>query len=103
MAEAIAPGNRCSDIYQAGVAVERRHNLPERRAGRIGHGLRNSGGLSVHPDNHTVLEPGMVISVEPMFATEYGWFDLEDQYLVTAEGREVLHPLAPEALPVIPV
>jgi Xaa-Pro aminopeptidase len=103
MAEAIAPGNRCSDIYQAGVAVERRHNLPERRAGRIGHGLRNSGGLSVHPDNHTVLEPGMVISVEPMFATEDGWFDLEDQYLVTAEGQEALHPLAPEALPVIPV
>jgi Xaa-Pro aminopeptidase len=102
MAEAIAPGNRCSDIYFAGIEVERRHGLPERRAGRIGHGLRNTGGLSVHPDNHTVLEPGMVISVEPMFATEDGWFDLEDQYLVTDTGRELLHPVAPELLPVIP-
>ena len=81
--------------------VERRHGLPERRAGRVGHGLRNTGGLSVHPDNHTVLEPNMVISVEPMFATEYGWFDLEDQYLVTASGREALHRTASPELPVI--
>jgi Xaa-Pro aminopeptidase len=102
MAEAITPGNRCCDIYAAGVAVERRHGLPERRTGRIGHGLRNTGGLSVHPANQTVLEPNMVISVEPMFATEDGWFDLEDQYLVTETGREVLHASAPAELPVIP-
>jgi Xaa-Pro aminopeptidase len=63
--------------------------------------LRNSGGLSVHPDNHTLLEPGMVISVEPMFATDDGWFDLEDQYLVTESGREILHPPATPDLPVI--
>jgi Xaa-Pro aminopeptidase len=102
MAEAIAPGARCSDIYQACAAVEQRYGLPERRAGRVGHGLRNTGGLSGHPDNHTVLEPNMVISVEPMFATDDGWFDLEDQYLVTESGRELLHPMAPAELPVIP-
>jgi Xaa-Pro aminopeptidase len=102
MAEAIAPGARCSDVYQAGVAVEQHYGLPERKAGRVGHGLRNTGGLSVHPDNHTVLEANMVISVEPMFATDDGWFDLEDQYLVTATGRELLHPVAPAELPVIP-
>jgi Xaa-Pro aminopeptidase len=101
MAEAIMPGNRCSDIYAACAAIERRHGLPERRAGRVGHGLRNSGGLSVHPDNHTILEPSMVISVEPMFATQDGWFDLEDQYLVTASGREILHAPATPDLPVI--
>jgi Xaa-Pro aminopeptidase len=44
----------------------------------------------------------MVISVEPMFATDDGWFDLEDQYLVTATGRELLHPVAPAEVPVIP-
>jgi Xaa-Pro aminopeptidase len=101
MAERIGPGARCSDIYAACAAVERRHGLPERRAGRIGHGLRNTGGLSVHPDNHTRLEPNMVISVEPMFATEYGWFVLEDQYLVTESGREALHRIASPELPVI--
>lgn len=102
MAEAIAPGKRCCEVYEAGVAVERRYGLPERLTGRIGHGLRNTGGLSVHPDNHTVLEPNMVLSVEPMIATEDGWFDLEDQYLVTSVGSEILHTAAPERLPVIP-
>ncbi|MCC2626429.1 MAG: peptidase [Thermomicrobiales bacterium] len=101
MAEAIKPGYRCSDIYAACATVERQHDLPERRAGRVGHGLRNTGGLSVHPDNHTVLEPNMVISVEPMFATDDGWFDLEDQYLVTATGRQILHTPATPDLPVI--
>ncbi|MDF3014930.1 MAG: Metallopeptidase family, partial [Thermomicrobiales bacterium] len=51
--------------------------------------------------NHTVLEPNMVISVEPMFATDDGWFDLEDQYLVTATGRQILHTPATPDLPVI--
>jgi Xaa-Pro dipeptidase len=101
MAETIRAGVRCSEIYAAGAAVEARHRLPTRLAGRTGHGIRNTGALSVHPDNHTVLEPGMVISVEPMFGTEFGWFDLEDQYLVTETGREILHKPAPEKLPVI--
>lgn len=101
MAEAIKPGNRCSDIYAAYARVEERYGLPKRLVGRLGHGLRNTGMLSVHPDNHTVLEPGMIISVEPMFGNEYGWFVLEDQYLVTETGHEALHELAPEELPVI--
>jgi Xaa-Pro aminopeptidase len=102
MAAEIKPGNRCSDIYEACAEIERRHRLPKRHAGRVGHGLRNTGGLSVHPANHTVLEPNMVISVEPMFATEDGWFALEDQYLVTASGREPLHATVPRELPIIP-
>ncbi len=101
MADAIRPGARCSDVYAAGVAVEERYDLPRRMTGRLGHGLRNTGGLSVHPDCETMLEPGMIISVEPMIANEYGWFDVEDQYLVTETGRELLHEAAPEILPVI--
>ena len=101
MALRIKPGARCSDIYAAGAAIEKRYGFPERRVGRTGHGLRNSGGLSVHPDNHTVLEPGMILSVEAMFGHEYGWYDLEDQYVVTATGHERLHERAPERLPVI--
>lgn len=102
MAEEITPGARCSDIYAACARVEARNGLPERLVGRVGHGIRNTGCLSVHPDNHTVLEPGMIISVEPMFGNEYGWYDLEDQYLVTETGREPLNDLAPEVMPIIP-
>jgi Xaa-Pro aminopeptidase len=101
MAEAIRPGACGADVYAAGARVEARHGYPERRTGRTGHGLRNTGGISVHPDNHTVLEPGMVISVEPMFPTTHGFFDLEDQYLVTDQGGECLHAPAPELLPVV--
>jgi Xaa-Pro aminopeptidase len=101
MAEQIRPGNRCSDVYQACAAVERRYGLPRRETGRVGHGIRNTGGLSVFPSNHTVLEPNMVLSVEPMFSTEYGWITVEEQFLVTAGGAEMLHEAAPEQLPVI--
>jgi Xaa-Pro aminopeptidase len=102
MAEQIKPGCTCADVYRASLSVERRHGFPERVAGRIGHGYRNTGGLSVHPDNETVLEPGMILSVEPMYATMHGFFVLEDQYLVTEAGAEPLHPLAAQSLPIVP-
>jgi Xaa-Pro aminopeptidase len=101
MAEVIRPGVRCADVYQAGARVEARHGRAPRLTGRTGHGLRNTGAISVHPDCTTTLEPGMVISVEPMFPTVHGFFDLEDQYLVTAGGAECLHEPAPAALPVL--
>jgi len=101
MAATIRPGVRGADVYAAGARVEAQHGYPERLTGRTGHGLRNTGGISVHPDNQTVLEPGMVTSVEPMFPTTHGFFDLEDQYLVTEEGSECLHEPAPETLPTV--
>jgi Xaa-Pro dipeptidase len=101
MAAAIRPGARCSDVYAASVGIEKKYGLAPGRAGRRGHGLRNTGGLSVHPDNHTVLEPGMILSVEPMFGNRHGFYDLEDQYVVTERGAECLHELAPETLPVL--
>jgi Xaa-Pro aminopeptidase len=61
-------------------------------AGRIGHGL----GLDVtelpHVAEHdaTVLKAGMVVTVEPGVATTYGAFHVEENVLVTSDGREVL-------------
>ena len=101
MEEWVRPGVRCSEIYAACAHIEASYDLPERKVGRIGHGLRNSGGLSIHPDCHTVLEPGMIISCEPMHAEPWGWFDLEDQYLVTETGREILNRPAPAEIPVV--
>ena len=101
MAAEIKPGARCSDVYMAGAAIERKFAGPVGRSGRRGHGLYNTGGLSVHPDNHIILEPGMIISVEPMFGNDYGFFDLEDQFVVTDGGAECLHDPAPEHLPCI--
>ncbi|HLJ85364.1 MAG TPA: Xaa-Pro peptidase family protein [Candidatus Angelobacter sp.] len=61
-------------------------------ASRCGHGL----GLDVTEPPHvaeydpTTLESGMVITVEPGIATEYGTFHIEEDVLVTHEGYEVL-------------
>ena len=101
MAEAIKPGNLCSDVHAALVRVADHHRFPRPLAGRNGHGIHNTGDISVHPDNHTVLEAGMIVSVEPMFGNRYGYYDLEDQYLVTPTGREPLHELAPAEMPII--
>ncbi len=101
MEEAIKPGNTLSDVFAACARVERKHDMPERLVGRAGHGLVNTSGLSVHPDNHTVLETGMVLSCEPMFCNEWGFFDLEDQFLVTETGHEALNAPAPDEIPAI--
>jgi Xaa-Pro aminopeptidase len=61
-------------------------------AGRVGHGL----GLEVTELPHvaefdaTVLETGMVITVEPAVATPDGAFHVEENVLVTEHGHELL-------------
>ena len=61
-------------------------------ASRAGHGV----GLEVTEPphvaeyDHTVLEPGMLITIEPGVATAYGTFHIEENVLVTADGHEVL-------------
>lgn len=61
-------------------------------AGRVGHGV----GLDITEPPHvaehdlTVLEPGMVITIEPGVATEYGIFHIEEQIVVTDGYPEVL-------------
>jgi Xaa-Pro aminopeptidase len=101
MEAAIRPGVACSEVYAACARVERAFGLPERLVGRIGHGIRNTSGISIHPDCQLILEPGMIVSCEPMFGNEAGWFDLEDQFVVTADGCEALNPPAPETIPCI--
>jgi Xaa-Pro aminopeptidase len=73
-------------------------------AGRVGHGI----GYDVTEPPHvsvedaTVLEPGMVISIEPGVATDSGLYHVEQDVLVTSDGAEVLSG-APWELATIPV
>jgi Xaa-Pro dipeptidase len=63
-----------------------------RLAGRVGHGI----GFDVTEPPHvaeydsTVLEPGMVIAVEPNVVTDFGKFHIEENVAVTAGEPEVL-------------
>jgi Xaa-Pro aminopeptidase len=44
----------------------------------------------------TVLETGMVITIEPGFVTDYGVFQNEEIVLVTQKGHEILSKASTE-------
>lgn len=91
--EAIRPGVRAADVFNAGVDMVRRDGIPHYRRHHIGHGIGIDGydlpDISAHsPD---VFEEGMVLCVETPFY-ELGWCGLqvEDMVVVRADGVETL-------------
>ena len=100
----IRPGARCSEI--ARYALHRLDNLSfpltssiAARAARIGHGIgltmTEPPHLGLHDD--TVLQAGMVVSVEPGIATEHGTFHVEEN-VVVRDGECELLSTAPRTL-----
>ncbi len=66
----------------------------------FGHGLGHGIGLQIHEapairqNSTTVLQPGMVFTIEPgIYLPEWGGVRIEDDVLVTADGCEVLSRL----------
>jgi Xaa-Pro aminopeptidase len=93
----VQPGANTQDIARVCNAQMARFPFPitsdiGHLAARIGHGV---GLAPIEPPNvseyqNTVLEPGMVITIEPGVATEFGVFHVEQNVLVTNTGHEVL-------------
>lgn len=111
---AIRPGVTCSDVDGAARAVLERSGYGHAFTHGTGHGL----GLEIHEEPRVgpvkpnpagvqvavrdeVLAPGLVITVEPgVYLPGVGGVRIEDDVLVTAEGRDVL-TRAPRALRVV--
>jgi Xaa-Pro aminopeptidase len=111
---ALKPGARISEVYRAAQQTIERNGLEKNKLPQepFGHGL----GLELHeppyitPQSEFVLEPGMVLAIEPClyddqvlrsFLETYtpggeGVFFVEDNVLITENGSENLTPISRE-------
>jgi len=100
----IKPGTRFKDIYGAMAASMGLSSEAEGGVGRMGHsvGLQLTEWPSVHPAEITMLEEGMVISVEPSIALPSGggkFIAVEEEVVVTDSGYRLLSTRAAPGIP----
>jgi Xaa-Pro aminopeptidase len=97
MTKALRPGVKCSEIHRlavtaiekAGAAVDRPEKLVGSRFGH-GQGMLITEPPSINPRDHTVLEPGMVLSTEPGIRLDGVYFLWEDVHVITEDSHEQL-------------
>lgn len=98
MVAILKPGTKISDLYWAGVNVMKELDPDYPRRIFLGH----STGIETHerpyitPYTHDVLVPGMVMCMEVPYYMAGGYaFNVEDEYLITEDGHELLSPQVP--------
>lgn len=98
--EAARAGVRADEVWQAMAAIVGGGE----GAGRLGHGLgmQLTEGLSLTAKDRTVLQPGIVITLEPGVETAPGRIMVHEENIVITDGApRVLSPLSGPDLPVI--
>jgi len=100
-AKVLKPGASLRAAHEVAAAYLEEHGLGAYFPHSVGHGL----GLLVHdaPGLEDVLEPGMVVTIEPgvYIAEESLGVRIEDDYLITDTGAELLSgelPARPDEL-----
>ena len=102
--DAARPGARMCDVWSAMSQVMEDFGSLGNSIGRMGHGL---GMLltewpSVHPDDQNILEPGVVMTLEPGMTFAPGrQLVHEENIVITESGAEYLTRRAPSDIPVI--
>jgi Xaa-Pro dipeptidase len=90
---AIRPGVTCADVDGAVMRYFEENDLLPYWRQHTGHGigLRNHEAPFLDLGDHTVLQPGMVFTVEPgLYDSELGGLRHSDTVVVTEDGMQVL-------------
>ena len=108
--ELIKPGMKCSDIAKELNEIYKKHGLLQHRSFGYGHSFGvlchyygREAGLELREDIDTVLEPDMVVSMEPMITIPdgqdgAGGYREHDIFIVNENGSENItkFPFGPE-------
>jgi creatinase len=108
--ELLVPGAKCSDVAKELNEMYQAHQLLRYRSFGYGHSFGvlchyygREAGLELREDCHTVLEPGMVVSMEPMITIPNhlpgaGGYREHDILVITEKGNTNItgHPYGPE-------
>jgi len=98
------PGATTSDVWSAMWAVMEAGGALGNSVGRLGHGLgmELTEWPSNTPDDQTVLEPGVVLTLEPGMEFKPGKQMVhEENIVITEDGARMLSRRAPSELPII--
>jgi Xaa-Pro aminopeptidase len=101
---AARPGTSCAELFQAMQTVMERAGALGNDVGRLGHGLgmQLTEWPSNRPGDETLLEPGMVMTLEPGMTFAPGKVMVHEENIVIREdGAHLLTRRAPPRLPVI--
>jgi len=103
--ETAGPGKTTTDIWKAMCSVLEKGGTMGNSVGRMGHGLgmELTEWPSVMRGDDTILEPGMVITIEPGMSFAPGKEMVhEENILITEGGARLLTRRAPTEIPIIP-
>lgn len=99
--QAVRPGVKTHDLDVISRDVLAGHNLAQYFSHSLGHGVGMAvhEGPSLRQNSEDVLQPGMIITIEPgVYLPDVGGVRIEDLLLVTEDGYEVLSHAPKETL-----
>ena len=102
--ETARPGKTTTDVWNAMWSVLEKGGALGNSVGRMGHGLgmELTEWPSVMPGDETLLEPGMILTIEPGMVFAPGKEMVhEENILITEDRARVLSRRAPAEMPII--